>query len=51
MDTVSAPPPCHASLFTCKGIEGVNGMCGREECPLSSHSIHDTERGDARMGW
>ena len=51
MDTVSAPPPCHASLFTCKGIGGVNGMCGREECPLSPHSIHDTERGDARMGW
>ena len=49
-DTVSAPPPRRASLFTCKGIGGVNGTRGREECPLSPRSIHDTERGDARMG-
>ena len=49
-DTVSAPPPRRASLFTCKGIGGANGTRGREECPLSPRSVHDTERGDTRMG-
>ena len=49
-DTVSAPPPRHASPFTCKGIGGVNGTRGREECPLSPHSIHDTERGGRENG-
>ena len=50
MDTVSAPPPHRASPFPCKGIGGANGTRGREECPLSPHSIHDTERGGRENG-
>ena len=49
-DTVSAPPPHRTSPFTCKGIGGMNSTCGREECPLSPRSIHDTERGGHENG-
>ena len=49
-DTVSAPPPHRTSPFTCKGIGGMNSTCGREECPLSPRSIHDTERGGRENG-